>query len=81
MNLGGFKEDSEGKVVANVFEFSLDDESQRGEDLQSLSDSLNLALELGYRIKIHYNQEMLTDWNSSRGSTYYYIDEVVILRD
>jgi hypothetical protein len=81
INLGGFASDSEGKVTANVFQFSLDDESQRGEDLQALSDTLNLALELGYRIKVHYNQEVMMDWDSSRGSTDYYVDEVVILRE
>jgi len=82
INLGGMKSNSKGDgVTANVFEFSLDAESERGENIQDLVDTLNLAIELGHKIKVHYNEERMTDWNNSRGSTSYYVDEVTILRN
>jgi hypothetical protein len=82
LNLGGAKEkhsDNGTSFVANIWDFSLDAEHQRGENIKSLSDSLNKALELGYRVRLHYNEESLTDWNSNRGSESYYVDSVKIL--
>ena len=82
LNMGGFKnstdDDGNTKVLANVFEFSLDNSTNRGENLQALVDSINKAMEMGKRVTLHYNQELHTDWDNSRGETQYYVDKVKI---
>ena len=77
--LGGLKNSDKG-FVANTFEFSLDSEKQRGENLDQLIDSINFAMNNGHRVKIHYSQEIRNDLNSSRGDTEYYVTKVEILR-
>lgn len=83
LNLGGLKkktdDDNNESYVANTWDFSLDAEKTRGENIQALSDSLLKALDLGLPVKVHYNQEKLTDWNCSRGDENYYIDKVTII--
>lgn len=84
MNLGGLREESNSKgnisMVANTWDFSIDQGAHRGENIQALSDTLNVALEEGYRIRVHYNQELLTNLTNSRGSTGYFVDKVEIIR-
>lgn len=85
LNLGGLRTqtDSHGNsnLVSNTWNFSIDNGHHRGEDIKSLSDSLNLALEQGYRVRLHYNQEFLTNWILQRGGTAYYVDKVEIIRN
>ena len=78
--MGGLKQDADGNSTANIFEFSVDESHKRGENVQALADSLNKAVDLGLRVKLHYNQEQGTDWLSKRGCTGYYIDAVEIIR-
>lgn len=83
MNLGGLKEISDKSgtsYVANTWDFSLDGGAHNGENIQALADTLNLAVELGYRIKVHYNQEAFTNCFCQRGNENYFVDKVEIIR-
>lgn len=79
ISLGGVVPNAEGVLTPNVFCFSLDAEQKRGENIQALADSIRKAMELGVRVKVHYHQEINTDWNSSRGETGHYVDKVTLL--
>jgi hypothetical protein len=83
INLGGLKTKKDGNgnstVVANTFEFSLDAKQRRGENLEALKDSVEKAMNLGLPVKLHYNQEKMTNWGCARGSTDYFVDKVQIL--
>jgi len=85
INLGGMVRHSDGKgnssMVANTWDFSIDESAHRGENIQGLADTLNLAIELGYRIKVHYNQEVGTNCSCKRGSEEYFVDKVQIIRN
>lgn len=58
-----------GTIVADSWEFALDNAAQRGENLQALVEKLTEAQRSGRRVKIVYKQEMATaPWRS--GSPY-----------
>ena len=66
---------------ANVWQFSIDAERERSEDIDSLVTLINIAMEHGDKVRLHYNEEAgLIDLNMSRGTTHYYIDKVQIIQ-
>ena len=83
INLGGLKstsdKDGNQSFVANTWDFSIDRKTRRKENIQTIVDSLQKAFDMGLPIKVHYNQEKVTDWNCSRGSECYFVDSVKII--
>lgn len=58
-----------GTIVADSWEFALDNSRIRGEDLEKLIQTLNEAQRSGKRVRINYVEEMITaPWRS--GSAY-----------
>jgi hypothetical protein len=74
---GGFKKGNEG-TEANVFQFSIDADKERGENIQSLVDALQAALNSGLPVRLTYSQEIFTNCSGSRGETSYFITAVKI---
>lgn len=71
MNLGGMTNDSEGNLVSNVWEFSIDNNDPK---LNELVSKVQEAQESGKRVKITYKQELfVAAW---RAKTNYLIQKV-----
>ncbi len=77
MNLGGMIQGDNG-AVANVWQFSLDNNASHGEDIAALSQEISDALDSGKRVKLFYHQEFIVGW--WRAETEYLIYKVEILK-
>lgn len=70
--MGGFKSDGEGKIQANVWEFSVHTDNP---DKDAIVATLNEAIEHDYPVAIKYHQSMFVGpWN---GSTAYDVRSVI----
>ncbi len=62
------------RMGANLWEFSVDNQTRHGENKEELAKKLNEALESGQKIKVKYI-EVICGW-PWRGSTGYYVQSV-----
>lgn len=61
------------------FRFSLDGFSKRGESIPTLIDTINKSMQLDIPVRIHYNEELLTDPLFMRGDSRYFVDKIEII--
>jgi major membrane immunogen (membrane-anchored lipoprotein) len=74
LNLGGMKTNSEGGMVANVWDFTIDPENFQD---QQWIEVLNNALRQGKQVTITYNQEGIV--GPCRADTQYFVKKVEVL--
>lgn len=52
---------------------------RNNENVKQIVTQMQECVDSEKKCKLHYSQEKLTDWNSSRGETQYYIQKVEII--